>query len=98
MPVSKKDIDASIQSPPDDEPDPDDVDQFVNKGDVSEEEPSSGDEESSSSERETQRIAIYFSEETAKKLRMYCAEQERPMSRVVDEIVAGELEDWMPEF
>lgn len=47
---------------------------------------------------ETDRIAIYFTKATAKRLRMYCAEQGRPMSRVVDDIISGELADWTPDF
>jgi hypothetical protein len=47
---------------------------------------------------ETDRIAIYFDRTTAKRLRMYCAEQGRPMSRVVDDIVSGALADWTPDF
>jgi len=97
--MGKKDLDTSMRRPPED--DPEAIDNFV-KGstdtdtdsDSEESENDQADEES----KGTQRIAVYFDKSTAKRLRMYAAEQERPMSRIVDEIVAGELEGWTPDF
>ena len=67
-------------------------------GDEEAEQEESRAEEPDDEAMETERIAIYFEKSTAKRLRMYCAEKGRPMSRVVDEWAAGELEDWEPDF
>lgn len=90
-----KNVDTSIRRPPADDPDPDQVDEFVSGGTS---EADDGDGTDTDQERETERISIYFTESTAKRLRMYAAEQGRPMSRVVDEIVEDELGDWTPAF
>lgn len=46
----------------------------------------------------TTRIAIYFDKNTAKKLRVFSTLEGRPMSRIVDEVVAERLDGWTPEF
>ena len=90
-----KDVDTSMRRPPESDPDPDAVEQFVSgEGDQDER----GDTPDADEVRETDRIGIYFEATTAKKLRMYAAETGRPISRIVDDLVAGELEGWTPEF
>lgn len=88
------DVDAGIRRPPSDDPDLDPVDQCVRDGDDGAETDSADD----NGGRETERISIYFRESTAKRPRMYAADKGRPMSRIVDEFVADELEGWTPEF
>jgi hypothetical protein len=87
-----KQVDTSMRRPPADEADAEQVDDFVSGG------TSEAGETDADQERETERISIYFTDATAKRLRMYAAEQGRPMSRVVDDMVAGELEDWTPDL
>ncbi len=41
--------------------------------------------------REIRKVSIYFGRETAKRLAVYCANEDRDMSTVVDEVVAEYL-------
>jgi len=43
-------------------------------------------------------ITVYLDADVKRKLKAYCNLEDREMSQFVNELVAGELEDWTPDF
>ena len=90
-----------VRKPPaDEETDPDKVAAFIS-GDDSERSGSSEVQTSGNSEgQKSKRVqtTVYLDDDVKRKLKAFCNLEGREMSAVVNELVAGELEDWSPEL
>jgi len=90
--------DPQIRKPPSDDPGDDKVAAFINGEETSDDSDgqTSGRPDGETSERK--QTTVYFDAETKRRLKAFCELEGREMSRFVDDLVAGELEDWSPEF
>jgi hypothetical protein len=85
-----------VRKPPSDV---DHVTAFIRGDDETPERPdvqTSGDSDGETSERK--QTTVYLDADVKRKLKAYCNLEDREMSQFVNELVAGELEDWTPDF
>lgn len=79
---------VSVRKPPA-EDNTADIEEFINSGDAQTSKHSDGQtSERSNDNNERRRTTIYFNADTAKKLRIYCAAEDREMSEVTNQAVA----------
>lgn len=98
--MGKTKPEPQVRKPPsDDRGDEDKVAAFINGGDEEtssdSEGQTSGNSDGETSERE--QTTVYLDADVKRKLKAYCNLEGEEMSAFVNDLVAGELEDWTPD-